>query len=194
MQKLKVNIISEDLTEKEQEKLDQAVSHFEKAINSNQFLEFCNPFKRGGGFYEIKVKVGPWWKFWNKEYRLIKKARQFEGYGFKFPGGRSDLDVYNHLMTGSEVLNPFVDNVANVYLKIDKRNKKNVIGYTYPNTRWQWIYSNWFKKMTINEIAGNIAHEWCHKMGYRHNSKDNPTRIYTVPYAVGYFVRDFIGE
>jgi len=194
MKKLKVNVVAEGLTDKEQLKLEKAVDHFERAINSRQFLEFCNPYRRGGGYEYIKVRTSPFWKFWNRTYKRIKREIPFEGYGFKEPNGRKDLEIYNHLMTGAEVLDPMADGEADIYLKIDRRNKRSVIGYTYGSTKWQWIYINWFRSFDPNEIAGNLSHEWCHKMGYKHAYKNNPTRKYSVPYAVGYFVRDFIGE
>ena len=57
MKKLKVNVVAEGLTDKEQLKLEKAVDHFERAINSRQFLEFCNPYRRGGGYEYIKVRT-----------------------------------------------------------------------------------------------------------------------------------------
>lgn len=191
MSKLKVRVETEGLNLEEQGKVAKAALHMEKALNSLEFKEFCSPYIRGGGFKYIKVRTSPIWKFWNKTYKQVKVQVPIEGYGFKNPNGLTDQEVYEKLMLGAEVLNNENDREADIYLKIDRRNKRGVIGYTYGNTSWQWIYQNWFKSYTPEEIAGNLAHEWCHKMGFTHAFKNNPTRHHTVPYAVGYFVRDY---
>ena len=73
-----------------------------------------------------------------------------------------------------------------------RRSKRNVLGYTYSNTKTQWVYNYFFTNGGIEDIAGNMVHEWVHKMGFGHASKNNSTRKYTVPYAVGYFVKEYV--
>lgn len=67
----------------------------------------------------------------------------------------------------------------------------NVLGYTsrgaiYVNTR----FSN---RADIADIAGNLAHEYCHILGYSHKG-NRPTayNLQTVPYVIGYLCRDFV--
>jgi hypothetical protein len=86
------------------------------------------------------------------------------------------------------------DNEADIFLKIDRTDKPGVIGYTYSNTKWQWIYSRILREWGAQDIAGNLAHEWCHKIGFEHESSWTSKREHSVPYAIGYYVRDFIIE
>lgn len=193
-QKFKVNLVTKGLSEAEESKAQAAARHFEKAMNSKEFYDLCHPFKKGGGTQKKRIRTSPIWRFWNRTYKTIEVQAPYYGEGFKLSEGRTDSEVYKHLLTGSETLDPIMDGEADVYLEIDDRNKTGVIGYTYANVKWQWIYNWAFKSFTVEEVAGNLSHEWCHKMGYGHARKNNATRKYTVPYAVGYFVRDFKGE
>lgn len=154
--------------------LRQAVRHMASRLSSNEFKEFCINYA-----YEYKTSTGHlWWKQYHTHYVE----------GFKYSDGRNGLEIYNHLMNGSEKLSMGVsDQTANIHLMIDRRLRRGVLGYTYPNTTKQWIYS-WFLKSDYRKIAGNLAHEWCHKMGYGHEYRYNQTRRHTVPYAVGDFV------
>jgi uncharacterized protein YjaZ len=90
-------------------------------------------------------------------------------------------------MAGKEVLREAKNYQADIVLRIDRRRRRGVLGYTYPSSIKQWIYS-WFLKSDFKSVAGNLAHEWCHKMGYKHAYKYNSTRHHTVPYAVGDYV------
>lgn len=191
MTKLRVRIETEGLNLEEQGRVAKAAKHIEKALNSLEFKEFCSPYIRGGGVKYVRVRTSPIWRFWNRTYKTIKKEVPISGYGFKKPNGLTDQEVYEKIMLGAEILDPTDDREADIYLKIDRRNKRGVIGYTYGNTKWQWIYNWYFKSYTIPEMAGNLAHEWCHKLGFGHDHRWNSTREHTVPYAVGYFVRDY---
>lgn len=59
-----------------------------------------------------------------------------------------------------------------------------------PNTV---ITNQWFlnkhKQQVVSFYAGNIAHEYCHIMGFCHAGKDYKGRINTVPYAVGEIIK-----
>ena len=69
--------------------------------------------------------------------------------------------------------------------------KNDVVNFTYNGQKAfidnksrtnQQIYQ------TILDAAGNLFHEWLHKLGYTHSSSSTPTRPYSVPYAVGYMM------
>lgn len=150
------------------------------ALGHPDFETFCRDFE-----YTITKYKWTWTgkKTWKETFK-----------GFWKSEGRTGFQVYNHLLTGQEVLpegNP-EDNEADVYLKIDRRYKKGVIGYTYPSTKWQWIYQWVLNDWGAEDVAGNLAHEWCHKMSYKHEKERTARRPYSVPYAIGYYVRDFI--
>ena len=48
------------------------------------------------------------------------------------------------------------------------------------------VSDKFFKRFNEADIVGNVIHEYCHNIGFGHNVKNNPTRQYTVPYAIGY--------
>jgi hypothetical protein len=173
----KVNLTTEGFREKELEKLELARAHMERALSSRAFFEFCRDFS-----YEQKSCSGRLW--WKKCTTSIVQE-------FRWNLEKSRKEIYNHLLCGEEKLTSGEDKEADIFLKIDRRRNRRVLGYTYPNTSWQWIYATFFGRADYREIAGNLAHEWCHKMGYQHEFKYNFLRQFTVPYAVGYFVKDF---
>lgn len=66
----------------------------------------------------------------------------------------------------------------------------NVVGYTYPNSKSIWMNSKFFNQFSAAQVAGNMAHEWLHKLGFGHDYNSTSRRPYSVPYAVGYLVVD----
>lgn len=175
----KVTVISKDLSQDDFTKLSHAVEHVAKAMASKKFYDFCINYE-----YNFKECAGFW--FW-------KQCWDNQVEGMRWTGNMSQEEVYEFLMDGKEVLDHEVDREADIELYINESYSRNVIGYTYPNTPKQWIYRRFFNSFDYREIAGNIAHEWCHKMGFNHEYRWNYLRKHTVPYAVGYFVRDFQG-
>ena len=133
-----------------------------------------------------------WW--WKKCHTV--KHSQFVDNHIMVEGKEhvmSKEEIYMHLMAGEETLSEDgEDGEADIFMELDRRSSRNVLGYTYSNTTKQWIYNSFFTNGDDWDIAGNIVHEWVHKMGYGHAYKRTATRQYSVPYAVGYFVRDYV--
>ena len=157
-------------------KLQAAAIHMGEALNSPEFEEFCKNYK-----WSKNLCTGMFW--W-------RKCRQNSGISFRLTE-LNNSQVYDRIINGAEKLLAEQDNEADIFIKVDQRYTRNVIGYTYPSTNWQWIYKKYFRQMSVKGVAGNIAHEWCHKLGFKHEYKYNPIREFTVPYAVGNFVKDF---
>jgi len=166
-----------DLSRKDEKKVEMAVNHMADALSSEEFYNWCMSYN-----YWYSYRKWKWFRY--KTY--WQKVNNF-----KMSNGLSRKGIYNKLMTGSETLQPTPDNEADMTLHVDYSHAGNVIGYTYSNTVSQWIYYSWFSNNDFNDVAGNLAHEWAHKMGFNHDFNWNNTREFTVPYAVGYFVRDF---
>jgi hypothetical protein len=55
------------------------------------------------------------------------------------------------------------------------------------NTKYFYVY-------TPYQVAGNLTHEWLHKLGFDHDVASTPARPYSVPYAVGYILRDLASD
>lgn len=101
---------------------------------------------------------------------------------------KTPRQIYDLIMTGEEVLQKDVDYEMDVHVKIYHENNKTV-GYTYPNTVQTWVNRKFFDSYELGQIAGNMFHEWMHKLGFSHiSAKDYKS----VPYSLGYLVTDMI--
>lgn len=168
---VKINITTKDLTAEENRKVNEAVQIAERVLNSDEFRIWCI----NHSYEKVTVTGKLWWK------RTYKQ----KVYGFH-DTNMTGKQVYDEIMAGKEVLDPVEDQEADIFLAVDRN--KRVIGYTYPNTKWQWVYSWVLDSWGPKDIAGNLIHEWCHKLGYSHEYNYTQNRQHSVPYAVGYYV------
>jgi hypothetical protein len=102
---------------------------------------------------------------------------------------KSNAQIYGHILNGNEVLQPLIDNEMDVEVEFYYA-ATNTIGYTYPSSKRIWVNTKYFDTYTPRSVAANLMHEWMHKLGYGHDSAATTCRPYSVPYAVGYMVRD----
>lgn len=115
---------------------------------------------------------------------------------FEYAGKKSFVDtkltnqeVYQSLLKASEDLRPEVDHEMDLELEL-YYSRKNVVGYTYPNVLRIWMNRKYFDVYTPAQVAGNIFHEWTHKLGFEHDYRYTVSRDASVPYAIGYLIRD----
>lgn len=106
---------------------------------------------------------------------------------FASNNGFSNEQIFAMFMDGRELLQPNTPNEMNFFLKLYNRSWSKVIGWT--NGKINTININWkfFKTFSPDDVAGNLAHEWTHKIGFDHTSAAEHD---SVPYAIGYIVRD----
>jgi hypothetical protein len=67
---------------------------------------------------------------------------------------------------------------------------RNTVGYTYPSGLKIWMNTKYFDVYTPAEVAGNVFHEWTHKLGFGHDSRYSVSRNSSVPYALGYIMEE----
>ncbi|MES2526084.1 MAG: hypothetical protein V4598_03320 [Bdellovibrionota bacterium] len=103
--------------------------------------------------------------------------------------GLTNEEIYLKLLKGVETLIPEEDYEMDLELEL-YYSSKNTVGYTYPNTVRIWMNTKYFTPYTPTQVAGNIFHEWTHKLGFDHASTYSIARDSSVPYAVGYLIRD----
>lgn len=103
--------------------------------------------------------------------------------------GFSNEEIYTILLEGKEELVPEIDNEMNLDLEL-YYSWRNIVGYTYPDTLRIWMNTKFFDHYTPAQVAGNIFHEWLHKLGFDHSSSHSSSRDASVPYALGYLIRD----
>lgn len=105
--------------------------------------------------------------------------------------GKTNEEIYESLMSGREDLLPTVDSEIDLDLTLYYSNNSTV-GYTYPNTIKIWVNNKFFAGYTYGQVAANAIHEWTHKLGYTHAYRNNSSRPYSVPYAIGSIAREMI--
>ena len=103
--------------------------------------------------------------------------------------GLSNAEIYKRIIEGSERLTPGVDNQMDLSLEVFRANS-NTVGYTMPSELRVWMNEKFLDKNKPYKVTTNMVHEWLHKLGFKHAQAATPTRKYSVPYAVGYLVRD----
>lgn len=98
-------------------------------------------------------------------------------------------NIYKHILDGNEVLQPTKDNELDVEVQFYYE-ASSVVGYTSSGTKRIYVNTKFFDTYTPSNVAGNLMHEWLHKLGYKHSAAFTVMREYSVPYAIGYMVRD----
>lgn len=105
----------------------------------------------------------------------------------------SNQEVYDYIMGGMETLSGIEDNEMNVDVTM-YYSRRGVVGYTYPSSDRIWTNSKFFNRYSFGGVAGNLVHEWCHKLGFKHDSNRTSRRAYSVPYAIGYIVEELVDK
>lgn len=110
-------------------------------------------------------------------------------------GGDSNAEVYKKILNASEKLTPGNNNTMDLSLE-SYHESANVIGYTMPGIRTIYMNKRYLSKSSFktNQVAMNLIHEWLHKLGFKHAQKDSPSRPHSVPYAVGYIMRELASK
>ena len=67
---------------------------------------------------------------------------------------------------------------------------RSTVGYTYADGLRIWMNTKFFDSYSPAEVAGNVFHEWTHKLGFTHASNYSLSRDSSVPYALGYLVEE----
>lgn len=166
--KLIVDVYMRNFTKTDQAKVYKAKAMLEHIMNSKEFKQRIVNF-------------------------TFKGKKQFHD-----SNGMTNTEIYEHIMTGEEVLMPASSGIMNFDLTLYKSKNpwSKVKGYTLPDTMRIWMNKKYFRRTswTPVNVAGNMAHEWVHKMGFGHDYKHNQDRPYTVPYAVGHIVSEIAKE
>jgi hypothetical protein len=142
----------------EEEKVERATSVLEVALNSEEFRNEVLNFT------------------WNGER------------SFADNGGLTNEQIYSAIMEARETYSDQEDHIANLDLTLYSSpffKRWSVVGYGYPDKPQIYVNRNYFKIMSLASIAGLLAHEWCHKLGFNHDYKRTAKRPYSVPYGVG---------
>lgn len=124
----------------------------------------------------------------SKEFRAAILNHTYNGQKtFVENGGLTNAEIYHRLLQGAEKLSPAKNNTLDAELELYFE-ETGTVGYTTPATTRIFMNTKFFNSYTPAQVAGNLMHEWMHKIGFGHTTKNTPERPYTVPYAVGYLM------
>lgn len=164
-QTFEVHVDMTGFTRNQEDKIHEAMDMIKRVIGTDQFK------KRVLGY-------------------LFNGRRQFNN-----NNGQTNAQIYKTMLLGSEKLTPGSNNAMDIQIRPYFENS-TVIGYTMPNTGAIYLNTKFLDmtSFTPNQVAMNLTHEWLHKLGYGHDFNNTPTRPYSVPYAIGYIMRDLAGQ
>lgn len=103
--------------------------------------------------------------------------------------GLTNEEIYSVLLDGREDLKPELDNEMDLDLEL-YYSWTSTVGYTTASSLTIFMNTKFFDPYTPAEVAGNVFHEWTHKLGFHHDSNYSISRDSSVPYAIGYLIRE----
>jgi hypothetical protein len=137
---------------------------------------------------------------YNKAIEIVKLVVATEKFrndviNFTYNGQKAFIDnkgltneqIYQSILDAAETLKPIKNNTMDLTVQLYYA-ATNVVGYTNGGTTSIWVNTKYFNTFMENSVAGNLFHEWLHKLGYTHAYSATTTRPYSVPYAVGYIM------
>jgi hypothetical protein len=158
---LTVNPVLRNFSETNERKMRGAIQLLERVVNSEEFKEAVLNYEYDG------------------KNQFVQN------------NGMTNEQIYQHLMTGKENLFPEVDLEMDVDVSLYRQSwgRCSVVGYTTPTSPRIYVNRCFFNGFELQEVAGNLFHEWIHKMGFGHDYKPTERRPFSVPYALGYLMR-----
>lgn len=109
---------------------------------------------------------------------------------FSDNNGLTNEQIYQKILEGSEKFTPGKDNQMDLFLKSYSDKGSTTVGYTYKTVKQVWMNTKYLSMYPAHKITTNMVHEWLHKIGFTHDVDKTAKRPHSVPYAVGYIVRD----
>lgn len=108
-----------------------------------------------------------------------------------------NVEIYDLILSGWDSYNREKDDDIDVKSTLYFSRFSSAVGYTYPNTFKNWANTKFWvgtEEEIVARIAGNLAHEYMHNLGFGHAYHWNDTRDFTVPYAIGTIVKEIVQE
>lgn len=114
---------------------------------------------------------------------------------FTETNGLTNKEIYDLIISGADKDREpdfMLDIYVHSYQKKNRVKKNRVLGYTYMSTYKTWINRRYLADLDpkrpddVRHLAGHIAHEAMHNMGFMHNHD----KYSSVPYVIGRIVRN----
>lgn len=126
----------------------------------------------------------------------FKKAVMNKSFNNEFTyqdnAGLSNEKIYQKITEGRELVgsNTSANGIMDLELVLYRDDQSKTIGYTYPHISHIYMNQKYLEKFEPYQVANNLFHEWLHKIGFNHSVERTPEREHSVPYALGYLVKD----
>ncbi len=103
---------------------------------------------------------------------------------------RTPSEIYATIRAAKESYTASADGEVDLNLELQNFSwfQRNVVGYTTEASDTLTINRRFFSSYSPAEVAGNLAHEWLHKLGFEHDFKATARRPDSVPYELGELV------
>lgn len=98
--------------------------------------------------------------------------------------GKTNEQIYQSILDAAETLQPAKNNQMDLEVEL-YYTFTNTVGYTTSRSPRIWVNTKYFNTYAASSVAGNLFHEWLHKLGYSHDASATAKRPYTVPYGIG---------
>jgi hypothetical protein len=108
---------------------------------------------------------------------------------FQASNGLTNTQIYHKILAGAERLYPIKNYKMDLEVELYTDHKSNTVGFTRTLSKRIWMNTKFFNRFTAAKVAGNLVHEWVHKLGFSHDVKNTRRRKYSVPYAIGEITR-----
>ena len=126
----------------------------------------------------------------SREFRDGVLNATFAGHAGYSSESRSPAEVYATIRAAKENFTAAPNGEVDINLSLQNFSwfQRNIVGYTTESSDTLTTNRKFFSAYTPAEVAGHIAHEWLHKLGFEHDFKATARRPDSVPYEVGELV------
>lgn len=123
----------------------------------------------------------------SREFRDAVLSSTFNGKPGFASDSRSPQEVYAAIRAAKENYTDAADGEVDLNLNLESFSwfQRNVVGYTTEGSDTITTNRKFFSNYEPAEMAGHLAHEWLHKLGFEHDFKATARRPESVPYELG---------
>lgn len=123
----------------------------------------------------------------SKEFRDAVLSADFAGKPGFASEARSPQEVYATIRAAKENYTAAADGEVDLNVNLENFSwfQRNTVGYTTESSDTLTTNRKFFSGFEPNELAGHLAHEWLHKLGFEHDFKATARRPDSVPYELG---------
>lgn len=126
----------------------------------------------------------------SREFRDAVLSAEFAGKPGFASDTRSPQEVYATIRAARENYTDAADGEVDLNLKLENFSwfQRHTVGYTTESSDTLTTNRRFYSGFDETEVAGHLAHEWLHKLGFEHDFNATARRPDSVPYELGELV------